>query len=215
MIGSVTDPYLPEEAKYRRTRAFLEEIQGSGALINIATKSDLVLEDLELIKTFPDARVSWSINTLDEVYRADMDRGSSIERRLEAMRIFHSEGIRTTCFISPIFPGITNAFEIIERVKHQCNLIWLENLNLRGGFKGDILEYIRTKWPNLVPLYQEIYQKRDLTYWQLLDQQLEQYAEAEDLEYLINAEPTTAFEDPPILVNFFYHEKIKQTPSRR
>lgn len=65
-IGSVTDPYNPQEEVYGRTRALLTELKGSGAKISIATKSDLILRDLELIKSFPDARVSWSINTLDE-----------------------------------------------------------------------------------------------------------------------------------------------------
>ena len=44
-----------------RTRAILEQMQGSGCSLSIATKSDLVLRDLDLIKTFPNARVSWSI----------------------------------------------------------------------------------------------------------------------------------------------------------
>ena len=46
-IGSVTDPYQPVEEQYRRTRALLEELQGSGALLSIATKSDLILRDLD------------------------------------------------------------------------------------------------------------------------------------------------------------------------
>ena len=57
-LGSVTDCYQPCEAKYKRTRALLEQLQGSGISISIATKSDLVLRDLDLIKTFPNARVS-------------------------------------------------------------------------------------------------------------------------------------------------------------
>ena len=64
-IGSVTDAYQPLEAKYKRTRALLEELKGSNIRISIATKSDLILRDLDLIKTFPNARVSFSINTLD------------------------------------------------------------------------------------------------------------------------------------------------------
>lgn len=68
-IGSVTDPYNPQEEIYGRTRALLTELQGSGAKLSIATKSDLILRDLDLIKTFPDARVSWSINTLDEAFK--------------------------------------------------------------------------------------------------------------------------------------------------
>ncbi|BFL39934.1 hypothetical protein [Agathobaculum faecis] len=42
---------------------------------------------------------------------------------------------------------------IIRRVKGQCNLIWLENLNLRGDYKTIILDYIREKHPHLLPLY--------------------------------------------------------------
>ena len=66
-------PYQPCEAKFRRTRALLEELQGSGIRLSIATKSDLVLRDLDLIKTFPGSRVSFSINTLDEGFRREMD----------------------------------------------------------------------------------------------------------------------------------------------
>ena len=85
-IGSVTDPYQPAEKAFRRTRAALEQLAGSGAKLSIATKSDLVLRDLELIKSFQDARVSWSVNTLDEAFRADMDNAAPIERRLAAMK---------------------------------------------------------------------------------------------------------------------------------
>ena len=142
-FGTVTDPYLPQEATYCRTRALLEELKGSGVKLSIQTKSDLVLRDMDLIKAFPDARVGFSINTLDESFRCDMDGAVSIERRLSAMKMLHDAGIRTTCFISPIFPGITDVVEIIESVKKQCNLIWLENLNLRGSYRAVIMEYIK------------------------------------------------------------------------
>ena len=80
-IGSVTDPYLPEGGKYRRTRALLEQLRGNNVKISIATKSDLILRDLDLIRTFPDAHVSWSVNTLDEDFKDDMDNAASIKRR--------------------------------------------------------------------------------------------------------------------------------------
>ncbi len=86
-----------------------------------------------------------------------MDMAVSIERRLEAMKKLHAEGIKTTCFISPIFPGITNVTTIINRVKDQCQLVWLENLNLRGSYKKVIMDYVCSKYPELVPLYEEIY----------------------------------------------------------
>ena len=47
----------------------LEQLQGTGIRLSISTKSDLILRDLDLIKTFPGSRVSWSINTLSWLQR--------------------------------------------------------------------------------------------------------------------------------------------------
>ena len=110
-IGSVTDPYLPEEERFCRTRTLLEELSGSDVSISISTKSDLILRDLDLISRFPGARVAWSVNTLDEEFHSDMDRAVPVRRRLEAMKAFHDAGVRTTLFISPIFPGLTRPFD--------------------------------------------------------------------------------------------------------
>lgn len=211
-IGSVTDPYNPQEEVYERTRALLTQLQGSGAKISIATKSDLILRDLELIKSFPNARVSWSINTLDETFREDMDKAVSIQRRLAAMEAFHRAGVRTTCFISPIFPRITDVKAIIQQAKGHCNLIWLENLNLRGGYKTIIMDYIQKKHPELLPLYQEIYTKNDRRYWELLDGELKAWAAEIGLDYVTNDDSMSRpFEAPPIIVNFFYHSEIKKS----
>ena len=214
-LGSVTDPYQPLEETAFRTRALLEQMQGSGCSLSIATKSDLVLRDLDLIKTFPNARVSWSINTLDENFRADMDCAASIERRLAAMKAFYDAGVRTTCFISPIFPGITDIPAIIRRAKAQCNLIWLENLNLRGSYRATILDYIQRKWPALASLYKEIYSHGSRLYWEMLDGQLREYAQQNGLAYVRNDDTMQIpFDAPPVLVNYFYHEKIKKSAKK-
>ena len=94
-----------------------------------------------------------------------MDTAVGIERRLAAMKTFHEAGVRTICFISPIFPGITDVRAIIERVRKQCHLIWLENLKLRGAYKADILEYRQQKQQNLRPMYCDIYTRGRGGYW--------------------------------------------------
>lgn len=215
-LGSVTDPYQPLEATCGRTRALLEQLQGSGCRISIATKSDLVLRDLELIRSFPQARVAWSINTLDEQFRQDMDNAVSIERRLAAMQAFHEAGVRTTCFISPIFPEITDLAAIIAAAKDYCQLIWLENLNLRGGYKKTILDYIAGRYPQLLPLYQEIYCYGDRSYWSDLDQDIGALCRRLGLPYLRNDDSLIrAFDAPPLVVNYFFHEQIVASASRR
>lgn len=208
-IGSVTDPYQPLEETCGRTRTLLEQMQGSGCIISIATKSDLILRDLDLIKTFPDARVSWSINTLDEAFRENMDDAVSVERRLTTMKAFHDAGVRTTCFISPIFPGITDVPAIIRRTKQHCNLIWLENLNLRGSYKAVILNYIAEKRPNLIPLYQAIYTHKDRNYWAELDKEIQRITTEDGLLYVRDNDSIKRdFKAPPIVVNYFFHEEI-------
>ena len=210
-ISSVTDPYNPQEAEFKRTRALLEELKDSGARLSISTKSDLILRDIELIAGFDEPRISFSINTLDETFRSDMDRAVSIKRRLEAMKLFHERGIRTTCFISPIFPGITDVKEIIMAAKDRCNLIWLENLNLRGAYKARTMQYIKDKYPRLLPLYDEIYNRKDLSWWRHLDADIADFAARCALEYLRHDENSDRpFSSPPVIVNFFYHEKIRK-----
>lgn len=208
-IGSVTDPYQPLEETCGRTRTLLEQMRDSGCKISIATKSDLILRDLDLIKTFPEARVSWSINTLDESLREDMEQAVSIERRLAAMKAFHDAGVRTTCFISPIFPGITDVPAIIRRAKKQCNLVWLENLNLRGSYKAVILDYIAEKHPEIVPLYEAIYIKNDRSYWAELDSEMKKFTSEEGLLYVRDDDSIKRpLDAPPIVVNYFFHEEI-------
>lgn len=141
-----------------------------------------------------------------------MDRAVSIERRLAAMKAFHDAGVRTTCFISPIFPKITDAKAIIQRAKNHCNLIWLENLNLRGSFKPAVMAYIREKYPHLFPLYQDIYAKGEDAYWQMLDTELHTFATEQGLEYKTNDDTfEKPFDAPPVIVNYFYHSKIKKS----
>ena len=167
---------MPQEAQFQNTRKLLEQLRGSEAEILICTKSDLVIRDIDLLKELGKVTVSWSINTLDEDFKNDMDNAVSIKRRLDAMKQVYDAGIRTVCFIAPVFPGITDFEAIFHQVRNQCDLVWLENLNLRGGFKKDILDYIRKKHPDLVPLYDAIYNKRDRSYFRGLEDQAERLA---------------------------------------
>ena len=210
VIGSVTDGYNPQEEQFGNTRRILEQLKGSGAEILICTKSDLVVRDLELLKTMGKVTVSWSINTLDEQFRADMDQAVSIERRLAAMKKVYDAGIRTVCFISPVFPGITDFEAIFERVRNQCDLVWLENLNLRGGFKKDIMDYIQEKYPDLVSLYDAIYNKKDRSYFQMLEQKAKRLAGNNHCPFVDNELPYgRAEQGHPVIVDYFYHEEVR------
>jgi DNA repair photolyase len=139
-----------------------------------------------------------------------MDDSVSIERKLKAMKEVYDAGIRTVCFISPVFPGITDFKKIFELVKDQCDLIWLENLNLRGGFKGKIMDYIKEKHPNLYPLYEQIYSKKNRSYFENLEKEALQLAKDNDCPFVDNETPYgRAKKGHPVIVDYFYHEEIR------
>ena len=164
-LSSVTDPYQPIEASEMRTRTALEQLVGTTAKISVTTKSDLVLRDLDLLRKFDDVTIAFSINTLDDTFRSDMDDAASVARRLDAMRVVHDAGIRTVCFVAPIFPGITDVKEIVNAVSDRCDEIWCDSLNMRDAYKTKIMNYIEHRHPSLLPLYKSIYDDGDRSYW--------------------------------------------------
>lgn len=230
LIGSVTDPYLPEEAEFKRTRTLLQQLlkiaqptdllSNAGLLPNegllpdedlrldegfsltLITKSDLVKRDLDLLKQFPQVRVVFSINTMDEALKAQLDAAPSIARRLSALKTCHDAGLTTVCFIAPIMPGLTDVAAVIHAVRPYCHEIWLDSLNLHPSCKEPVLRYIATQQPHLKPLYHAIYEEHDLSFWRELDRYLRQIAAACDLPYHTDFAEIKPSEAKPALVNF-------------
>ena len=82
-------------------------------------------------------------------------------------------------------------------------------MNLRGEYKSRILNYIKEKHSNLYSLYDEIYNKKKREYWENLDKEIKEFCKEQDLEYLRNDDSQKrGINEPPIVVNYFYHEEI-------
>lgn len=213
MIGSVTDPYNDYEAEYGRTRALLGQLKDTKASIMIATKSDLILWDLNLIKELQDVRVIWSVNILDEDVRRDMERAPSVERRLAAMRKLHDAGVEMISAIRPVLPGLTDLKAIVKLMKDYCRVIYFENLNLNGEHKAVMMDYIREKHPELWEIYDTIYNKHEDGYWHELAEGAESLAGELGLRYAIaNEEMKT--KDGPVLINGIRYRKSKRWTRR-
>ena len=197
-LSSVTDCYNPFEEKYENTRKILEQLISIDCELNISTKSQLILRDIDLLKQCKNLKVSVSVNTLDEQFKSDMDRASSIGKRLETIETLHENGIYTVLFMSPIFPGITDYKEIIVKTHRFVDEYWFENLNLRGSYKQDILSYIKNAYPQLVELYDEIYVKGNMGFWNNLAVEIEGYCATNSIKH----------------INYFYHKELVEAKLR-
>ena len=194
-LSSVTDCYNPFEEKYKITRNILEQLISIDCELNISTKSNLVLRDIDLLKQCKNLKVSISVNTLDEKFKNDMDNASSIQERLETLETLYKNGIYTVLFMSPVFPVITDYREIIEKTNKYVDEYWFENLNLRGSYKQDIISYIKRTSPHLLKLYNELYIDGNMEFWNSLSVEIEEYCNVQSIKH----------------VNYFYHKKLVET----
>lgn len=198
-MGTVTDCYNPYEAKHGITRSILEQMVGVDCYLQIATKNKLILRDLDLLKRMRRLSVALSVNTLDENFRRDMDRASTVQERLETLQTLHGNGIYTILFMSPIFIGITDWKAIIETSRSFVSEYWFEDLNLRGGYKAVILQYVREHYPGYYPLFERIYVKGDKTPLTEMECEIIAYCRKNDI----------------LFSDYFHHEEVIRNPRNK
>lgn len=191
-LSSVTDCYNQYEKDFCITRNILEQLIDSDCNLSISTKSKLILRDIDLLKQMKNLIVCMSINTLNEKFRSDMDNASTIKERMDTLKELHNNGIYTVLFMSPIFPYITEWKEIIDQTKDYIDEYWFENLNLRGNYKKEILDYIRTNYSDLYSDYIDIYLKKNNKYWKDLAEEINNYCNLNNINY----------------TNYFYHKEL-------
>jgi len=129
-FSSATDPYQYLELKYRLSRRCLEElVRYQPAQVTMHTRSHLMLEDLELLKSFGDRlQVGVSITTDDEsIARKFEPNAPSIARRLELIEALSANGIKVYASISPLLP--CNPEHLVELIKPYVRRAWIDQMN--------------------------------------------------------------------------------------
>ena len=72
--------------------------------------------------------------------------------------------------------------------------------------------YIAGKYPALVPLYDEIYNKHNRSYFEALEVKAEKMAKKYDCAFVDNEMPYGRVpQGHPVIVDYFYHEEIRGT----
>ncbi len=174
-IGSVTDPYLPLETKYKLTRKILERLIRLQPRLDIITKSDLILRDVDLLKQFDDCIIAVSASLLDEKAKNKLEpKSMSTTRRLETLKKLHEADIQTALFISPIFPEISDWHKLINLTKDFVDEYWFENLNLYPSIRDQVYGFLRAYNSDLISKYREIYSAGS-RYWDKVEKDIKDY----------------------------------------
>lgn len=131
--GSMSDPYMHCETELRLTRKCLEVIRKYGFGLAIQTKSDRILEDIDLLDAInQDAKcvVQMTLTTYDDdLCRILEPNVCNTKRRIEVLEEMQKRGIHTVVWLTPILPFINDTEENINSILNEC---------IRVGVKGII-----------------------------------------------------------------------------
>jgi DNA repair photolyase len=112
-LGANTDPYQPVERRLGLTRRILEVLAEHAHPVSLATKSDAILRDLDLLAAMAERRLAGvlvSLTTVDSDLARRMEpRAPTPSRRLAAIRELTRAGVPVTVLASPMIPGLNDS----------------------------------------------------------------------------------------------------------
>ena len=162
--GSMCDPYLHLEKEYELTRKCLALIDHYNFGVSLLTKSDLILRDLDLLKSIhrkSKCVVQMTITTYNEALCKIIEPNvCTTKRRFEVLNILKEEGIPTIVWMTPLLPFINDTRENIENILAGCVqanvygiLLFDIGLTLRDGNREYFYKNLDTYFPGLKEKY--------------------------------------------------------------
>ncbi|MGH2702188.1 MAG: radical SAM protein, partial [Actinomycetota bacterium] len=168
-MGTATDPYQRAEGKYRIMPRIVSTLTEFRNPFSILTKGTLILRDLDLLTEAAkamDVSTAFSIGTLDEDAWSKSEPGTPHPRkRMDAVRRLNEAGIPCGVMLAPILPGITDdprqMREVIKAAfdagaTHVSPIL----LHLRPYVKEVYIRWLEDNYPDLVPMYMSMYDRR-------------------------------------------------------
>lgn len=158
--GSMCDVYIPLEQKIGLMRHCLEIINQYGFGLAIQTKSDLMLRDLDLLKSINKQAktvVQITLTTADDALCRLIEPHVCVtSRRIEVLQIMKEAHIPTVVWLDPILPYINDTEENIRALLQACidaNVVGIicfgMGLTLREGNREYYYEQLDTLFPGL------------------------------------------------------------------
>ena len=122
VIGTMTDPYQPVERKYHLTRTIMQEILkqiNKPSKVGIFTRSPIILDDIQLIKQLPKARIHYTITPYNKDILQKLEPiPVSTEARFKVCQKIVDAGIRLHINVAPVLPHYSDhlTVDFVKRI---------------------------------------------------------------------------------------------------
>ena len=169
VVGTATDPYQPAEGHFRLTRDALQALADARTPVGLITRGPLIVRDVDVLQTASSQAavgVTFSIPTLDpHVWRLTEPGTAPPAKRLRALRTLVDAGIDASVGMAPILPGLSDdpaGLAAVIRAARDAGAtsIWTNVLYLRPGTREHFLDNLARDWPDLLPMYEQLYAGR-------------------------------------------------------
>jgi len=118
--GAMSDPYNPFEKEFKLTRGALELINRFGFGVSIATKSDLIIRDIDILKEiskYSPVLIKITVTAADDTLCKKVEPHVALSsQRFEAIRGLSKEGIFAGVLLMPVLPFIEDTEENISTI---------------------------------------------------------------------------------------------------
>lgn len=166
--GSMSDPYMHCEEQLRLTRSCLEIILKYGFGAAVQTKSDRILQDIDLLDEINRAAkcvVQMTLTTYDDgLCRILEPNVCNTKRRIEVLAKMRARGIPTVVWMTPILPFINDTEENVMALLKACADVGVKGiidfgmgLTLREGDREYYYAALDRHFPGLKARYIQRY----------------------------------------------------------
>ena len=162
--GAMSDPYMHCEEQLRLTRKCLKIIRKYEFGAAIQTKSDRILQDIDLLDDINKTAkcvVQMTLTTYDDDLCKILEPNvCNTKRRIEVLEIMKERGIPTIVWLTPILPYINDTEENVLAILKECARVGVKGiidfgmgLTLRDGDREYFYEALDKYFPGLKMKY--------------------------------------------------------------
>lgn len=166
--GAMSDPYMHCETQLRLTRACLQVILRHGFGAAVQTKSDRILEDIDLLDEINQKAkcvVQVTLTTFDSrLCRIVEPNVCDTQRRIEVLEAMRKRGIPTVVWLCPILPFLNDTEENIRLILDACAQTGVKGIlsfgmgmTLRDGDREYYYAALDRHFPGLKERYIRLY----------------------------------------------------------
>jgi DNA repair photolyase len=134
--------------------------------VSILTKSTIIVRDVDILSKLYKLKVSLTVTTMNEQVRKVFEPGAPpTEKRFKALRTLAHSGIRTSVFVAPVLPHLSDSERNLGNILKAAKLagaeyVMFDTLNPYPKVWRNVRKIVKTHFSKAIESYDYYYANR-------------------------------------------------------